>query len=559
VRDWVGSRRRLLQLAVIGAAGALAPRALAAHLFRWPPLIANVRIHSRRPYAGDTPELVNLGMSEGRDTGLVTFDLSAPADIALDVRVTGQGAQSEQPSPGAEMSFSSQQLTLPAGKHTVQWAPDPALIPPRTYILHLRATPAGRPNAGPDTGNVVARFLGIDASLGVRTTLAGATLPMTIRTDATQLTLQALHCGVETDPTYSNDVINGDPVGDPVTVDWSRHMDGPATVPVQIGDWPAGLYAFRIDSDDKRVGFVPIVVRPPAPKNKVAVVLPTSTWHAYNFYDADGDGWGDTWYARWKTLKSDMTRPHANRGVPYRYRSYDLQFLQWLVQTNKDVDYYGDEDLERFTPEALREAYELLVFSGHTEYVTKTLYDVVTAYRNRGGNLAFLSANNFFRRVERRGEVLKLIDEWRDLHRPEAALCGVQYLASDRGGRQQPFLVVGADAAPWAFKDTGLSNGTGFGLYGIEIDARARTSPPNVEVLAVITNLFGKGRTAEMTYYEHPSGAKVFSAGVLNFGGQVLLWPESSQLLQNVWDRLAPGTAGPPAGPPPVFTPPPAD
>ena len=42
-----------------------------------------------------------------------------------------------------------------------------------------------------------------------------------------------------------------------------------------------------------------------------------------------------------------------------------------------------------------------------------------------------------------------------------------------------------------------------------------------------------------MTYYEHWSGAKVFSAGVLNFGGQVTLWPQSQRLLENVWDRLA--------------------
>ena len=31
-------------------------------------------------------------------------------------------------------------------------------------------------------------------------------------------------------------------------------------------------------------------------KTRVAVVVPTNTWQAYNFRDADGDGWGDTWY-----------------------------------------------------------------------------------------------------------------------------------------------------------------------------------------------------------------------------------------------------------------------
>jgi hypothetical protein len=35
----------------------------------------------------------------------------------------------------------------------------------------------------------------------------------------------------------------------------------------------------------------------------------------------------------------------------------------------------------------------------------------------------------------------------------------------------------------------------------------------------------------------------VFSAGALNFGGQMLLWPEATRLVENVWARLG----GPPA------------
>jgi hypothetical protein len=96
-----------------------------------------------------------------------------------------------------------------------------------------------------------------------------------------------------------------------------------------------------------------------------------------------------------------------------------------------------------------------------------------------------------------------------------------------------------ADAAPWAFAGTGLTNGSTFGLYGIEIDARSPASPLNTLVLATIADLFGPGRTAEMTYYEHASGARI-SAGALDFGGQVLLWPQTAQLLANVWRRLAP-------------------
>jgi hypothetical protein len=267
--------------------------------------------------------------------------------------------------------------------------------------------------------------------------------------------------------------------------------------------------------------------------------MPTSTWGAYNFYDQDGDGWGDTWYARWKTDHADLTRPQPSRGVPYRYRSYDLAFQHWLAQTGKAVDTYADEDLEAFaSPEALRAAYDLIVFPGHSEYVSTRVYDLVEGYRDLGGNLLFLAANNFFRRVDRKNGRVTLVDEWRNLGRPESALLGVQYIASDRGQRQAPFVVAGADIAPWLFSGTGLVNGSSFGKYGIEIDARSDVSPPSTQVLATIPDLFGPGRSAEMTYYEHPSGARVFSAGALNFGGQVTLWPQTEQLLENVWTRL---------------------
>ena len=172
--------------------------------------------------------------------------------------------------------------------------------------------------------------------------------------------------------------------------------------------------------------------------------------------------------------------------------------------------------------------------------MTAHVYDLVERYRDLGGNLLFLSANNFFRQVKRESETLEVVGLWRELGRPEAALCGTQYRASDRGTRQAPFVVTGADTAPWLFEGTGLENGSTFGKYGIEVDSTTGSSPPGTQVLARIPDLLGPGRTAEMTYYETPAGARVFSAGALNFGGQILLWPETVQLLENIWARLAP-------------------
>ena len=71
------------------------------------------------------------------------------------------------------------------------------------------------------------------------------------------------------------------------------------------------------------------------------------------------------------------------------------------------------------------------------------------------------------------------------------------------------------------------------------MDARTSASPPGTVVLAQIPNALGNPNlTAEMTYYEGPNGSRVFSAGALNFGGQIALWPETLKLLENVWAHL---------------------
>jgi hypothetical protein len=48
----------------------------------------------------------------------------------------------------------------------------------------------------------------------------------------------------------------------------------------------------------------------------------------------------------------------------------------------------------------------------------------------------------------------------------------------------------------------------------------------------------GPGRTAEMTYYETPGGAKVFAAGALDFTASIGD-PTVAHLVENVWARLS--------------------
>jgi hypothetical protein len=523
----------VLWVAAVGAGALLSPIARAA---KRRPLLSGIRLSTRRPFAGDNPLLATVGVAEGREGARLHFVLGRPARVTFDTLVSGQGVAAEELATDAvQQTVYTRTLSLRAGAHTLDWVPDVTLRP-RTYLLRLRVEDAIGVQAAQRS---VVRLLGVDAGFLKLGAAPGENAVLAVRTDAQEFTVQILHCGPEAEPTYANDEMKGVPVKGPIAIGWSRNVDRPATIKLQIGDWPSGVYAARLETDDGRVGFAPVVVRPAAPEQRVAVVMPTCTWQAYNFYDADGDGWGDTWYARWKTVVVDPTRPHANRGVPYRFRSYDLQFLRWLAATGREADFYSDEDVEGFPSAAsLRVAYDLIVFPGHTEYVTPRLFDLISGYRDAGGNLMFLSANNFFRRVDRGTGSLFLVDEWRSLGRPEATLCGVQYVAGDRGERHAPFTVTGLDVAPWAFEGTGLEQGDPFGLYGIEIDAKAWSSPPNTQVLARIPDLFGPGKSAEMTYYEHAGGARVFSAGALNFGGQMLLWPEATRLVENVWTRL---------------------
>ena len=365
----------------------------------------------------------------------------------------------------------------------------------------------------------------------------GNTAALVISTRARGLRLQVFRSGPERVVTRSNSTMNGVPVTAKVAIGAS---DGSRVVDVKIGGWPSGLYFARLRADDGRVGFAPFVVRPKRlGEDRVAVVLPTLRWQAYNLRDEDGDGKGDSWYAEWKTKTVRLGRPYLSRGVPYNFRRYDLPFLHWLAWTGKEVDVLSQSDLESAaSARVLAAAYDLIVFPGHHEYVTTREYDLVEGYRNLGGNLMFLSANNFFWRVVKRGDIMTRTTLWRDLGRSEAALVGVQYLANGKAPRR-PWLVRRASAGSWILAGTDLREGSSFASGGVEIDRTSSASPRGVQVLAEIPNLFGPGMTAQMTFYETRAGAQVFAAGAFYLTRLIHLDPVISRLVENLWARFA--------------------
>jgi hypothetical protein len=365
----------------------------------------------------------------------------------------------------------------------------------------------------------------VQAAFAKRSYAPEAHALLQLRGSAPLLRIRLFHAGPGRDGP-----LQGAPVGAQQTL-----RDSPDSVAVPVGSWPSGLYYASVTTPGRGVWYAPFVLRPRhLGTNRVLIVLPTNTWEAYNFED------GDSWYENANVHMVDLTRPFIDGGVPPHYHGYDRGFVRWLALNHKQADFLSDDDLDGIASAAsLARAYDLIVFSGHEEYVTGHEYDLIERYRDLGGNLVFLSANDIFYKVVKHGDRMDGRWRWRDLERPEAAVVGAQYVDWNHNEYpNRPFIATGVRQTPWLFAGTKLRDGDTFGVYGIEVDARTTSSPAGTRVLAHIPGIFGPGKSAEMTYYTTPAGAKVFSAGVMNFGGSAL-WPVVSTMLQNLWTALA--------------------
>ena len=536
------SRTRLLQLAG-SAAGLLLvdPRAALARVRAPSAARLSVRNVGRR-YRGDRALFASVSPGvRGRDRASIRFALDRPATVRLEALRTALRRRT--------VVWQAEQQ-LPAGPNRIWWKPDPKL-PVGTYVMRLtvededghRRTYGGRRPATPSRGtSPVVRVLGVEASFDKRSYAPGEPVGLTVHADCERLTLQFLACGTESEYTDRVDEMRGHPVGPPLTYGWKRKRSKPWTIALTAPAWQSGVYAAKLTTEDGRMGFAPLIVRPSAlGAARQAVIMPTNTWQAYNFHDGDGDGWGDTWYAG-GSPPVRLTRPYRARGTPPWFRRSDVPFLKFVRQTGKTPDFLADDDLEAFpSGDELRRLYDLVVFPGHSEYMTQRTYDVVQRFRDLGGRMIFLSANNFFWRVEKRGDLMYRQKLWREHGRPESALMGVQYRANDDGSRQGVYTILDTAAAPWLFEGTGLQNGSTLGDmvggYGIEIDMVTPYSPPGTRTLARIPDLFGPGLHGEMTYYETAAGARVFSAGSLDFGGSITFQPVW-RMLENLWRHM---------------------
>ena len=259
---------------------------------------------------------------------------------------------------------------------------------------------------------------------------------LTVTADCERLTVQFLACGTETEYTDRVDEMRGQPIGPPLSFGWKRKRSGPHSITLTPGAWVSGVYAAKL-TKERRASRLRSA-DPPAPTLgtvREAVVMPTNTWQAYNFDDSDGDGWGDTWYAGGNPPVR-LTRPYRQRGTPPWFRRSDVPFLKFLR---------GPGARRTCSPKTTsRRSRTGTNCAGSTTWSSSPGTPSTSPARIRrratvprpGRPLIFLSANNFFWKVEKNGQWMRRVKLWRELGRPESALLGVQYRANDNGTKQ---------------------------------------------------------------------------------------------------------------------------
>jgi hypothetical protein len=504
------------------------------------PRLYDLRVTTGTPFASDRPLLATVSPNgDGvRDRAVVHFRLADPEAVRLQVLICRKHPK----------TVSATDAFFGAGRHELVWEPS-ASAPPQTYrlLVSLVHHPAPRPAHGCGEHRLlpwlpsapVVRVMGIDAGFRQRSYGPGSTARLRIAADVPSFTLQLFQAGPEQQATFGA-AMEGVPVDEPRQIDWSAHRDAPATIKVRLGDWANGMYFARLTAPDGRSYYAPLIIRPHGfGEHRIAVVLHTYTWEAYNHYDADGDGWGDTWYAANDIHTVDLSRPYIQGGAPPSWRMYDVPFLHWLYRTGKQVDFISDEDFERFrSAKTLAGLYDLIVFPFHEEYVTSHGYDLISGYRNLGGNLLFLSSTNLLWKLHRRGHVITRVAMWRTLGRPESRVVGVQYRGNDEGRHRGPYEPTPYGKLSWQLAGVDEAELSKWPWLGIEFDMTTSVSPPGIEVLAQVNPHLGNPTVrGEMTYYQQ-RGAKVFAAGTLNLTS-CLINPSFRRLLENVWQRLA--------------------
>ena len=193
----------------------------------------------------------------------------------------------------------------------------------------------------------------------------------------------------------------------------------------------SGIYCLIVEGGGGRDS-IPFIVRPKAPKAKLALLLPTFTYLAYanehlsyeapiaqaitahtpvlneedleykkleefglSTYDHHSDGAGCC-YSSWRrpiiTLRPRYRLPAMN--FPWALPA-DLSLIWWLEHAGYDYDLITDHDLHAEGVDCLA-PYRTVMNGTHPEYYSEEMMDATEEYLRTGGRVMYLGGNGYY-------------------------------------------------------------------------------------------------------------------------------------------------------------------
>lgn len=327
--------------------------------------------------------------------------------------------------------------------------------------------------------------------------------------------------------------------------------DWPVSWSLEVHEaWVSGIFLAVFTSEDGHRSHTPFVVRDTTRRSDVLMVVPFTTYQAYNLWPFDGRT-GKNLYKGYVTegkiggnperaYKVSFDRPYSQHGLP-RWFEMDAGAARWAEEAGYDVTYASSVDLHEGRIDPSR--YTAIVFSGHDEYWSKKMRDCAERAVDVGTHLAFLASNNIYFHIRldpsadgRTGRVVtcykkEALDQeagpegptvrWRQLgrkrQRAEQGLLGVQY----NGILKDPVPLVVRESGHWFWSGTGLRDGDEIpDLIAVEADGFDPTMPrpegaeQTLLSASPYTDSWGRGRMVQNTSLcRNDQGTLVFVAG----------------------------------------------
>lgn len=376
------------------------------------------------------------------------------------------------------------------------------------------------------------------------------------------------------------------------------------TVPT---DWPSGIYAAQLTdtaetNPELNTYFITFIVRSaPGSEKPIALLAASNTYEAYNFWPGQGgnDNSG-SFYANCAgqntRSKVSFMRPapsampvsiHANCGpsdpnVAYSRTNWqyfenvrtdhmvagDVRIARWLEKQKYAYSVLTDWDIDRdFSANGKLTILDpavtpVLIIGTHNEYWSQPMYDALTQYVDKGGNLMVLGGNSLYRHVTLARDPVtgnRTIENgplWSAADRQK--LLGIggynglhPYCTSNLGqvstshwAYTTPLTVptgvyMGGSGEMKTPSDQCSQTGNRATAVGWETDyanVRFARSWARLAGVDAVPNL------ADVFYFQRPSAGSVFVAGSITFGQSLMYDANNSgvmtKLIQNVLTRM---------------------